>query len=65
MKDGQKLTHSLKPSFRLLAGIHLPARLRLSESRRVVPELQASSRVRAEQQLQDYRRAISKVNCMF
>ena len=44
MKDGQKLTHSLNPSSRLPAGIHLTARLRLSKSRRVVPELQAGSR---------------------
>jgi hypothetical protein len=65
MKDGQKLTHSLNPLFRLQAGNHFPARLRLSESRRVVSELQARSRVRAEQQLQDYRRATVKVNCMF
>jgi hypothetical protein len=49
MKVIQKLTHSLNPSFRLSAGIHLPARLRLPESRRVVPELQACSRARAEQ----------------
>jgi hypothetical protein len=49
MKDGQKLTHSLNPLFRLQAGNHFPARLRLSESRRVVSELQARSRVRAEQ----------------
>ena len=49
MKDGQKLTHSLNPLFRLPASIHLPARLRLPESRRVVPELQACSRARAEQ----------------
>jgi hypothetical protein len=49
MKDGQKLTHSLNPSSRLPAGIHLTARLRLSKSRRVVPELQARSRARAEQ----------------
>jgi hypothetical protein len=44
MKDGQKLTHSLNPSSQLLAGIPLVARLRLPESRRVVPELQACSR---------------------
>jgi hypothetical protein len=49
MKARQKLTHSLNPSSRLPAGIHLVARLNLPESRRVVPELQASSRVRAEQ----------------
>jgi hypothetical protein len=39
MKDGQKLTNSLNPSFRLPAGIHLVARLHLPESRRVVSEL--------------------------
>jgi hypothetical protein len=49
MKDGQKLTHSLSTSSRLPAGIHLPARLRLPKSRRVVTELQARSRARAEQ----------------
>ena len=49
MKDGQKLTHSLNPYSRLPAGIPLVARLRLSKSRRVVSELQARSRVRAEQ----------------
>ena len=49
MKAIQKLTHSLNPSSRLPAGIHLPARLRLPKSRRVVSELQARSRVRAEQ----------------
>jgi hypothetical protein len=65
MKAIQKLTHSLNPSSRLQAGIHFPARLCLLESRRVVSELQASSGVRAEQQLQDYRRATVKVNCMF
>jgi len=50
MKGEQKLTHSLNPSFRLQAGIHLPARLRLPKCRRVVSELQARSGVRAEQQ---------------
>jgi len=65
MKAGQKLTYSLNPSSRLPAGSYLSARLRLPKSRRVVPELQVRSRVRAEQQLQDYRRAIAKVNCMF
>jgi len=49
MKDGQKLTHSQNPSLRLPAGIHLAAHLRLPESRRVVPELQARSGARAEQ----------------
>jgi len=49
MKARQKLTHSSNPFFRLPAGNHLPARLRLPKSRRVVSELQASSRVRAEQ----------------
>ena len=49
MKDGQKLTHSQNPSSLLPAGIHLSARLCLSKSRRVVSELQARSRVRAEQ----------------
>jgi len=49
VKDIQKLTHSLNPSYRLPAGIHLPARLRLLESRRAVSELQARSGVRAEQ----------------
>jgi len=49
MKDGQKLTHSQNPSFRLPTGSYLSARLRLPESRRVVPELQSGSGVRAEQ----------------
>jgi len=49
MTARQKLTHSLNPSSRLPAGIHLVARLHLPESRRVVPELQARSEARAEQ----------------